>query len=117
MSTNRAWPDVATPPGETLAEELAARGLTQTALARLMKRPVQVINEIINGSKAITPETAIQLEKVLGVPGDFWVRLEADYRYNKTRLEQARRASTRARSAATRRVSQRRVTTRNPAKD
>ena len=33
MSTNRVWPDVAIPPGETLAEELAARGMSQTVLA------------------------------------------------------------------------------------
>jgi HTH-type transcriptional regulator/antitoxin HigA len=69
-----------------------------------MERPVQAINEIINGSKTITPETAIQLERVLGVPGNFWVRLEADYRYNKARLEQARRrpASTPARTTRSR---------------
>ena len=91
-TSNRVWPDIAIPPGETLAEELEARGMSQTALAREMGRPVQAINEIIRGAKAITPETALQLERVLGVPGDFWVRLEADYRYNKTRLGQEQRS-------------------------
>jgi addiction module HigA family antidote len=87
MSTiNRTWPDVAIPPGETLAEEIEARGMSQSELARQMNRPVQAINEIINGGKAITAETALQLEEVLGIPGSFWVRLEADYRYNKARL-------------------------------
>ena len=89
--TNRVWPDVATAPGETLAEELESRGMSQTELARQMERPVQAINEIINGGKAITAETALQLEEVLGIPGNFWVRLEADYRYNKARLAGGKR--------------------------
>jgi plasmid maintenance system antidote protein VapI len=39
MRNVRTWPDEAIAPGETLAEELAARGMTQTALAQKMGRP------------------------------------------------------------------------------
>ena len=49
------------PPGEFLREELEARNWTQTELADIIGRPVRLINEIIAGKKAITPETAIQL--------------------------------------------------------
>ena len=45
-----------------------------------MGRPVQNINLIVLGRKAITPRTALELEQVLGVPAHVWVRLEADYR-------------------------------------
>jgi HTH-type transcriptional regulator/antitoxin HigA len=86
MNDERIWPDVVIPPGELLAETLEFLGMTQTELGRRSARPVQAINEIIKGTKEITPETAIQLEKVLGVPAHVWVRLEADYRYNLTRL-------------------------------
>ena len=36
-----------------------------------MQRPPQVINEIIKAKKSITPETAIGLEKALGIDAQF----------------------------------------------
>lgn len=42
-----AYPDVAIPPGEYLAEEIGARGISQKELARRMGRPLNAINEII----------------------------------------------------------------------
>lgn len=83
----RSWPDIAIPPGELLAETLESVGMTQAELARRTARPVQAINEIVHGTKEITPETALQLERVLGVPAHVWVRLEADYRCNVARLQ------------------------------
>jgi HTH-type transcriptional regulator/antitoxin HigA len=75
-----AYPDVAIPPGEYLAEEIEARGITQKELARRMKRPVNTINEIINGKKLITAETALQLETVMPeIPARFWLNLETDH--------------------------------------
>jgi HTH-type transcriptional regulator/antitoxin HigA len=53
-----AYPDVAVPPGEYLAEEIDARGMSQKELAKRMGRPVNAINEIINGKKSITAETS-----------------------------------------------------------
>ncbi|MCH8993802.1 MAG: hypothetical protein IH959_02410, partial [Chloroflexi bacterium] len=44
----RVESDLPIPPGEILAEELAARGMRQKELALLMKRPEQAISEIIN---------------------------------------------------------------------
>jgi HTH-type transcriptional regulator/antitoxin HigA len=85
--TTRIWPDVAIPPGEVLGETIEALGLTQAELARRMGRPSQTVNEIVRGSKEITPETALQLERVVGVPAHVWTRLDADYRFNKARLE------------------------------
>ena len=46
-------------PGVTLCEELAERGITQTAFARQIGRPIQVVNEIVKGKKSITADTAI----------------------------------------------------------
>ena len=54
--------------------------MSQADLARRMGRPSQAINEIAHGKKAITPETAIQLEKVTGVPAHVWTGLEEEYR-------------------------------------
>ncbi len=75
-----AFPDVAIHPGEYLAEEIEARGISQTELARRMGRPLNVINEIVNGKKAITAETALQLEEVMPeIQARFWLNLETDY--------------------------------------
>ena len=75
-----ALSDLPIPPGEVLEEELEARGMTQKELAARLGRPAQAINEIIKAKKSITPDTAIGLEKVLGIDAKFWTNLEADYR-------------------------------------
>ena len=77
---DRVYSDMPIPPGDVLREELDARRMTQKELASRLGRPIQAINEIIKGKKAITPETAIGLEKALGIDARFWTNLEADYR-------------------------------------
>jgi HTH-type transcriptional regulator / antitoxin HigA len=72
--------DFVTAPGDTLLEMLKERGMTQTELAQRMGRPIKTINGIIKGHKALTPETALQLEKVFSVPASFWLAREHDYR-------------------------------------
>jgi HTH-type transcriptional regulator/antitoxin HigA len=75
-----AYPDVAIHPGEYLAEEIHERGISQKELARRMGRPLNTINEIINGKKSITASTALQLEEVMPeIPARFWLNLETDY--------------------------------------
>lgn len=68
------------PPGTILAETLDERGMSQAELARRMARPLKTINEIVKGKAAITPDTAIQLERVLGISAAFWNGLESQYR-------------------------------------
>ncbi len=86
----RPWPDVAIAPGETLAETLEALGMSQAELARRTARPVQAINEIVHGKKAITAATALALEQALGVPAHVWMHLEADYRLTAARVARDR---------------------------
>lgn len=54
--------------------------MSQSELARRMGRPVKTINEIVNAKAALTPDTAIQLERTLGISATFWNNLEAAYR-------------------------------------
>ena len=83
-----AYPDVAIAPGEYLGEEIGARGITQRELARRMAWPVNAINEIVNGKKAITAETALQLEAALPeIPARFWLNLETDYQLTKALIK------------------------------
>ena len=84
VTKTAAYPDIAIPPGEYLAEEIEARGISQKELAKRMGRPLNAINEIINGKKAITAETALQLEGVMPeIPARFWLNLETDYQLTK----------------------------------
>ena len=62
-----------------MAEELEELGMTPRELAARINRPVQLVNEIIRGERAITPDTAISLGKALGGAPQFWTNLEADY--------------------------------------
>ena len=82
------YSDLAIPPGETLADEIEARGMTQKELAARLDRPAQVVNEIIRGRKAITNETALGLEKVLGIGATFWTNLEHDYQMTRAKLRE-----------------------------
>lgn len=76
-------------PGELLAEVLEERDISQSELARRMGRPTKTINEIVNGKAAITPQTAIQLERVLGTSAKFWINAEAAYRHDLARFAEA----------------------------
>jgi addiction module HigA family antidote len=67
-------------PGRILNRELDARGWTQKDLAEIMNCPAQAINEIIEGTKQIAPETAYDLSETLGTSPNFWANLESKYR-------------------------------------
>ncbi len=79
------WADImgAFPPGKLIREELEARGWTQQELAKQIGRPVQTISMIINGRKAITAETALQLQEAFGASASMWMGLEADWQLYK----------------------------------
>lgn len=78
-TSGRLISDLPIPPGEHLVEMLEELGMSQAELARKMGRPAQAISEIVRGKKAITAQTALQLEDVLGVPAYLWLNLEAHY--------------------------------------
>jgi len=72
--------DLPVPPGEYLKEVIDELGMTKDELARRMGRPAPKLSAIFKGTKAITPDTAMQLEKVVGVPAHIWLGLESEYR-------------------------------------
>ena len=68
----------------SLAEEIQVRGISQKELAKRMGRPLNTINQIVNGKKSITADTALQLEEVMPeIPARFWLNLETDYQLTK----------------------------------
>lgn len=78
---------IATPPGATIKEQLNYRDMSQKEFAARMDMSEKHISQLINGSVQLTPETAIRLETVLGVPAKFWNNLEANYREKILKIE------------------------------
>ena len=69
-----------THPGEMLREEfLKPLGITQTELANRLKISFPRLNEVINAKRAVTPDTALRLARVIGMSADFWLGLQLDW--------------------------------------
>ena len=66
-----------THPGEMLLEEfLIPMGLTQRDLADAIHVPYQRINDLVNGRRGMTPNTALRLAKYFGNTPAFWMNLQ-----------------------------------------
>jgi len=66
-------------PGEHLAEELKALGMSAAALARALDVPTNRITSILNGQRAITGDTALRLARFFGTDPQFWMNLQSLY--------------------------------------
>jgi addiction module HigA family antidote len=79
---NHYTPDHTVTPGEVLEYELELRNMSRIELARRPGLSEKHIIAILKGegTTVITPETAIKLERALGMPADYWLNLEAHYR-------------------------------------
>ncbi len=65
------------PPGEYLADELEARGWSQADLAKVLDRPFQHVNLLINGKRRINAEIASELAAAFGSSVEIWLNLQA----------------------------------------
>lgn len=81
MTTNYA-----VAPGEYLEEWIDDQGFSQQQTAELLGVSRKHVNEIVNGRASVTPETARRLERVSRIPADAWLRYEAAYRADLTRI-------------------------------
>lgn len=94
MGNNKKYmyePDYAVLPGETLQETLDHFGMPQSELAQRTGKTLKHINGIIKGKAPIVPETALELERVFGVPANFWNNLEKNYQESLARIEENKR--------------------------
>jgi addiction module HigA family antidote len=67
-------------PGEILMEEfLKPMEISQYRLAKDINVPARRINEIVQGKRSITPDTALRLSKYFGLSERFWINLQARY--------------------------------------
>ncbi len=78
-------------PGRVLKRELAARALSANKLALALRVPSGRITSILNGKRAVTPETALRLGRYFGNSPQFWMNLQTHYDLIKTENEMGRR--------------------------
>lgn len=95
MMTREIYSDLPIPPGNFLEEVLDDMGMGKDELAKRMNRPPAKLSQIFNGQKSITPETALQLERVTGVPAHIWTGLETEYRLTLARLQEEKEQESR----------------------
>jgi addiction module HigA family antidote len=66
-----------TTPGEVFLEEfLLPFGITQKDAAERLRISYPRMNEIVNGKRAVTPDTALRLAKFTGTTAGFWLNLQ-----------------------------------------
>jgi antitoxin HigA-1 len=67
-------------PGEVLLEEfLEPMGLSQNQLALALRVPARRINEIVQGKRRVTADTALRLARYFTMSPQFWLGLQMDY--------------------------------------
>jgi len=66
-------------PGEILADELEALGMSALALAKALHVPANRISQIVSGKRGMTADTALRLSRLLGTTPGFWLNLQKAY--------------------------------------
>lgn len=66
-------------PGTYIRDELAARGMTQTDLARITGYTRPHISRVLSGAYPVGPRFALALERAWGTSAEMWCRLQSDY--------------------------------------
>lgn len=79
MIANNITPYEPTHPGELIRDELEERNLTQAKLAAQIGVSPTLLNEVINGKRAVNTELALLLEAALGISAELWLNLQANY--------------------------------------
>jgi addiction module HigA family antidote len=80
-------PRVQVHPGEILLEEFLKPGtLTQVEAARRMGIPLNRLNEVVRGRRAITADTALRLAALFKMTPEFWMTLQASWDLHQARL-------------------------------
>ena len=79
MIANNIEPSEPIHPGEVLKDEIEYRGISQRKLAEQIGISYKVINDILNGRRPITTNTALLLEAALGYPAHILTGMQMDY--------------------------------------
>lgn len=87
-SFNQAVPFVPTHVGELLKDELDARNMKQSELSELTGIQKPILNAVIKGKRALTPEMALLIESALDVPATLLMNVQTQYRLDCAKLSE-----------------------------
>lgn len=85
MTANNIAMEEAVHPGELIKDELESRGISQASLAHTIGMAPSVLNEVINGKRAVSVEYAMLLEAALDIDADTWLNLQTQYSKHRAR--------------------------------
>jgi addiction module HigA family antidote len=74
-------------PGEILAGELEAIGLSAKRLADVIKVPPNRLYQLLAGKRNVTADTALRLGQYFGMSADFWMNLQSAYELDLARKQ------------------------------
>jgi addiction module HigA family antidote len=74
-----------------LEEFIKPLGISQTELAEWIGVSYPRLNEIINGKRGVTPDTALRLEQVFGADAQFWLNLQIGWELYQAKHSEAAR--------------------------
>lgn len=84
---NQLEPAFATHPGTVIKEEIEYRGISQKVLAEQIAMSYKVLNDILNGHRPLSTETAMKIEAALDIPADTLLRLQMRYNLQTARQD------------------------------
>lgn len=79
MIANNLPPFEPTHPGSLIRDELEERKISQSKLAQQIGVSPSLLNEVINGKRAINTQLALLLEASLGIAAHIWLDLQSDF--------------------------------------
>lgn len=74
-------------PGEILADELEAIGLSAKKLAEVLAVPPTRLYRVLAGKRSVTADTALRLSQYFGMSADFWMNLQSAYELSLARQQ------------------------------
>lgn len=83
--TQNVKPFIPIHPGELIKDELEARGISQKKLSEIMGVPYTMLNEMLNGKRPVTSESALLFEAALEINAELLVNMQAAYSLQKAR--------------------------------
>lgn len=79
MIANNLTPFIPTHPGEVIKDEIEYRGISQRKLAETTGIAYSVLNEVLNGKRAMTTDYALLIGKALDIDAEFLIRMQSKY--------------------------------------
>jgi HTH-type transcriptional regulator/antitoxin HigA len=71
--------DITLHPGEILQDELEARAIKKSSFAEQLGMKPGHLSELLHGRRHVSAATALKLERLLGIPAEYWLRVQVYY--------------------------------------